>query len=276
MTHLRVGATFPDFELPDHRGIPQRLSRYTRPSEVDQRTGLTDGYPLIVVFYRGFFCPRDQRQMRLLVQFQEELAVNYAQLVAVAVQPPLVQAAFRAGLGATFTFFADESRSLIHQLGLLDETEGEYADPSRPFTFVLRPDLTIHTMYDGWYFVGRPTLDELRRDLRAIMESHSYYPYEAWTRDEVTAIRIPQREWVNGVPDLGANGLPVQAGVVQTFDLRSGNGTIQAEDGRSIFFNFTAIPGEGYRTITPGTAVHFELVETATGLSARNVQRSGR
>jgi peroxiredoxin/cold shock CspA family protein len=269
---LQTGDSFPDFELPDHRGIARCLSSFTRPSEMDHRLGFRDGYPLIVVFYRGFFCPRDQQQMRSLVTFQDELAVNYASLVAVAVQPPLVQAAFRAGLGASFTFLSDEARSVIRQLDILDETEGEYADPSQPHTFVLRPDLTIHSHYNGWYFVGRPTLDELRRDLRAIMQTHTYYPYHSWTNEHVTALRIPQREWVRGAPALGANGLPVFAGVVQQFDLRSGNGIILRDDGVEIFFNFTAIPGEGYRTIKPGTRVRFELVETPSGLSARNVQ----
>ena len=37
-------------------------------------------------------------------------------------------------------------------------------------TFSLYPDLTIHRIYNGWWFVGRPTLEELRQDLRAIMQ----------------------------------------------------------------------------------------------------------
>ena len=39
-----------------------------------------------------------------------------------------------------------------------------------PYTFSLFPDLTIHRIYNGWWFVGRPTLEELRQDMRAIME----------------------------------------------------------------------------------------------------------
>jgi hypothetical protein len=38
-----------------------------------------------------------------------------------------------------------------------------------PFTFSLLPDLTIHRIYDGWWYVGRPTLEELRQDLRQMM-----------------------------------------------------------------------------------------------------------
>lgn len=33
---------------------------------------------------------------------------------------------------------------------------------------MLRPDLTVHRHYDGYWFWGRPTLDELARDLREV------------------------------------------------------------------------------------------------------------
>ncbi len=273
-TNLSVGVVFPDFELPDHRKQRRRLSGYTRPSPLDERLGFDDGYPLILVFGRGFFCPRDQEQMRGLVRFQSELAVNYCKLATVNADPPMVGAAFRAGLGAQWPFLSDERREVIRRIGILDETEGEYAGVSRPFTFVLRPDLTIHKIYDGWFFVGRPTLEELRRDLREIMESRKDYRYEAYDTPEVKSIRIPQQEWTDGAPPLGANGLPVARGVVSSFDVDAGVGMISSEaSDEDVFFSFTAIPGEGYRTLRPGTPVSFELVENETGPTARNIRQ---
>ena len=272
-TNVRVGERFPDVELPNHQSELTLLSRLTRPGLIDQKLGFRDGYPLILVFFRGFFCPRDQQQMRLLVQFQSELAVSYGKLAAVSADPPLVQAAFRAGLGAQWAFLSDERREVIKQINILDETEGEYAYRAQPYTFVLRPDLIVHRIYNGWFFVGRPTLEELRRDLRAIMETLTYYSYEAYDTPAVRRIRIPQQEWAAGAPPLGANDLPVVHGVVRWFDLASGNGTIAPEDGGDeVFFNFTAIPGQGYRTIRAGTRVAFEIVENPTGPTARNIQ----
>lgn len=273
-THLQVNDQFPDFELPDQRNIPKKLSSFTRAGQLDEHLGFSDGYPLILIFLRGFFCPRDQEQMRQLVQFQQELAVNYGKLVAVSVDPPLVNAAFRAGLGALWPFLSDEPRMVVKQLNLLDETEGEYAYRSQPYTFVLRPDLSIHAIYNGWFFVGRPTLEELRHDLRTIMEARADYRYETYNQPEVKQIRIPQQAWLNGAPPLGENGLPVAQGTVRWFDVQGGNGAIAREDsGEEIFFNFTAIPGEGYRTIRPGVAVRFEVVENKTGPTARNIQQ---
>ena len=273
-TNLRVNDQFPDIALPNHQNELTRLSHFTKPSLLDEHLGFLDGYPLIVVFFRGFFCPRDQQQMRQLVEFQHELRVNYGKLVAVSVDPPLVQAAFRAGLGAQWTFLSDEQRTIIKQINILDETEGEYAFRAQPYTFVLRPDLRIHSIYNGWYFVGRPTSEELRHDLRAIMEMRSDYRYEAYTTQEVRQIRIPQQEWTDGAPPLGANGLPVAQGVVRWFDLNAGIGMITREEsGEDVFFHFTALPGRGYRTIKSGVPVKFEVVENSTGPTARNIQQ---
>jgi peroxiredoxin/cold shock CspA family protein len=274
-TNLQPNDQFPDLELPDQTAKAIRLSGLTRPGVFDRHLGFEDGYPLIVVFYRGFFCPRDQEQMRQLVQFQKELKVNYGKLVAISVDPPKVQAAFRAGLGAEWPFLSDENREVVKQLNILDETEGEYAYRAQPYTFVLRPDLTIHRIYNGWFFVGRPTLEELRQDLRTIMQQRSDYTYEAYNTPQVRQVRIPQQEWAEGVSPLGATGLPVATGVVAWFDLAAGIGGIKREDtatGEEIFFHFTAIPGEGYRTIKAGTKVRFELIETQAGPVARNIQ----
>lgn len=138
----------------------------------------------------------------------------------------------------------------------------------------MRPDLTISKIYNGWFFVGRPTIEELRQDLRVIMETRSDYRYEAYNTPAVKQIRIPQQDWANGVPPLGANGLLVAKGIVRWFDLKSGNGMIiKGDSGEEVFFNFTAIPGEGHRTLQADTLVKFELVEGRFGLTARNVQK---
>lgn len=86
-------------------------------------------------------------------------------------------------------------------------------------------------------------------------------------------IRIPQQEWAEGIPPLGANGLPVADGVVRWFDIRAGFGEITHNDSEeNIFFHFTGIPGVGYRTLKSGTKVQFEVQQTNSGPIARNIQ----
>jgi cold shock CspA family protein len=64
--------------------------------------------------------------------------------------------------------------------------------------------------------------------------------------------------------------------VVRSFDVDAGVGELESDVSENgVFFNFTAIPGEGYRTLSPGTPVRFELVENETGPTARNIQKRG-
>ena len=112
--------------------------------------------------------------MRRFIELQEELQVNYCKLAVVSTDPSEVSAAFRTGLGATFTFLSDHERQAIRRLDIVEVTPADfkYGLVALPFTFSLAPDLTIHAIYDGWWFVGRPTLEELRQDMRALMQAH--------------------------------------------------------------------------------------------------------
>src|SRR3954463_151922 len=103
---------------------------------------------------------------------QDELAGNYCPLPGGSTHPPEGPAGFRAGLGATFTFLSDHDRRAITELDIVEQTAPgfEHGLVAVPYSFSLHPDLTIHRVYNGWWYVGRPTLEELRQDLRAIMQ----------------------------------------------------------------------------------------------------------
>ena len=105
--------------------------------------------------------------MRELVELQDEFEVAYAQIVVITVDEPETQSAFRAGLGARFTFLSDAKRRWIDLLGLLEETDTTHM-PYRPAGFTLDPRLTIHNAYNGYWYWGRATAEELRQDMRAI------------------------------------------------------------------------------------------------------------
>lgn len=84
--------------------------------------------------------------------------------------PPRVLEAFKAGLGAKFPFLSDEDRSLTNLLGISETTDTKHGPLPVPFTFALLPDLRIHRIYNGWYFVGRPTPEELRLAAREMTD----------------------------------------------------------------------------------------------------------
>lgn len=94
----------------------------------------------------------------------------YQRIAAISVDPPRVNQAFKAGLGARFPFLSDEDRSLTDRLGISESTDRTHGPLPVPFTFALLPDLTIHQIYNGWYFAGRPTPEELRLASREITD----------------------------------------------------------------------------------------------------------
>jgi hypothetical protein len=111
--------------------------------------------------------PSEQAFFRRLVALQDALEVSYARIVSLSVDPAPVAAAFRAGIGARWTFLCDPERRALERLGLRETTD-TVNHPYVPAVFTLLPDRTIHSAYDGYWFLGRPTGDELLRDLRAI------------------------------------------------------------------------------------------------------------
>ncbi len=147
--------TFPNLELRDHTGRLRTLGE------------IANGNPVTLLTSRGWWCPKEQRHLRLLTVLQDEFEVAYASLVVLSVDPPEVQAAFRAGLGARFTFLSDGERAWIDRLGLRETTDTVH-DPYLPAAFTLFPDLTVHRAYDGYWYWGRPTPEEIRRDMREI------------------------------------------------------------------------------------------------------------
>jgi peroxiredoxin len=149
------GERFPGVDLPDHTGRPRTLSE------------LAGGDPVTLLTSRGWWCPKEQRYMRELCRAQDEFEVAYARIVVISVDPPEVQAAFRAGLGARFTFLSDAERRWLPRLGLREGTDTVH-DPYRPAGFTLFPDLTVHRRYNGYWYWGRPRMEELRSDMREI------------------------------------------------------------------------------------------------------------
>jgi peroxiredoxin len=152
---LTPAGRFPDIGLADHAGIHRRLSE------------LAEGDPLVLNFFRGWWCPKEQAFFRRLVRLQDEAEVAYTRLVSVSVDQSPELSAFRAGLGARWTFLSDPDRRYLDDLGLRETTDSLH-HPYLPATFTLYPDLTIHSAYNGYWFWGRPSNEDLRQDLRAI------------------------------------------------------------------------------------------------------------
>jgi peroxiredoxin len=151
------GASFPDYELPDQTGKHRKLSE------------LQHDDPLIVVLSRGSFCPKDRRQHEGLVQLHREMEVGYCRLVTISTDNLLETNEFRSGVAAHWPFLSDPGRKIQKDLDIPEYTDPTH-NPMVPHTIVLEPGLVVHKIYAGYWFFGRPTVEELRQDLRAVLQ----------------------------------------------------------------------------------------------------------
>ena len=106
------------------------------------------------------------------------LPVNYCKLLVVTVDDAETTQSLRNNIGATYPFLIDDKRVLIHQLDIVDNTDPKHGEIPIPYTFVLDRDRSIYKIYDGWWYVGRPTVEELRIDLRTLMQRRDDYSYQ--------------------------------------------------------------------------------------------------
>jgi hypothetical protein len=127
---IRPGGIFPDYALPDHTGTVRKLS------ELQGRD------PLILTLARGNYCPKEHQQHLELAANYPKVAVAYTQIATITTDDHHTLQEFRASVGAQWTFLI-------------------------PHTLVLKPGLVVHSVYNGYWFWGRPSFYDLWHDLRA-------------------------------------------------------------------------------------------------------------
>jgi peroxiredoxin len=147
------GGIFPDYELPDHTSKPRKLSE------------LQGDDPLILTLARGHYCPKEHQQHLEIAAYYPKIAVAYTQVVTIATDDHHTLQEFRASVGAQWTFLSDPDRTIQKDLDIQEYTDPEH-NPMIPYTLVLKPGRVIYSIYNGYWFWGRPSIADLWRDLR--------------------------------------------------------------------------------------------------------------
>jgi peroxiredoxin len=142
------GAIFPDYELSDQTAKHRKLSE------------LQGQDPMVLVLSRGAFCPKDRRQAEGLLQLHREMEVGYCRLVTISTDN-ITQT------NAHWPFLSDPRRVVQKDLDIAEYTDPVH-NPMIPHVIVLEPGLVIYKIYNGYWFFGRPTMEDLRQDLRAV------------------------------------------------------------------------------------------------------------
>ena len=153
------GAFFPDYELSDHTSKRRKLSELQGP------------HPMVLVLSRSeVSAPKTRRQAELLVQLHDhELEVAYCRSLspsAPTTSPRRMNIA--PALAPTRPFLSDAGRTVQKDPRHIAEYTDPLHNPMIPHVIVLEPGLVIYKIYNGYWFFGRPTLEDLRQDLRAV------------------------------------------------------------------------------------------------------------
>ena len=184
---IAPGAMFPDYELPDHTEHPRKLSE------------LQGDDPMILTLARGHYCPKEHQQHLELAAFHPKIAVAYTQIVTIATDEHHTLQEFRASVGAQWTVPLRPGRIVQRDLDIQEYTDPEH-DPMIPHTLVLKPGLVVHSIYNGYWFWGRPSVatsgatcarlrSEIRPDwdlstpgLQEKWEAGDLSPFHGWDR----------------------------------------------------------------------------------------------
>ena len=152
---LTVGATLPDFELPDENGNTHRLSE------------LQGGDLMVLLLGRGEHCPRERQHQREMLKFDEWAQVAFTQLVTVLPNELHDVYKLRLSTGATWPFLADAELEVQQRFDIREYTDTHH-DATVPHTLILGPGLRIEKVYVGYWFWGRPSAYQLWLDLQEV------------------------------------------------------------------------------------------------------------
>jgi peroxiredoxin len=148
----RVGERVPYFELPDQQGYPWSLS------------GELEVGPVVLVFYRGDWCPYCNGQLASYARRFAEFERWGALVAGVSVDPPGDSARLVGKLRLPFPLLSDPRGELIRRLGLWDVREGV----ARPSVIVLDRSGEVRYLYSGGDPADRPDEREVFAALKGM------------------------------------------------------------------------------------------------------------
>lgn len=142
---LAPGATAPSLRLPDTEGKLVELQ------------ALLEKGPVVVVFYRGDWCPKCKAQLSELAKAQASFEAKNASLVAVSVDDAAKSKAFARATGASFPLLTDAKLEAIRAW----HVEHVGNDIAKPASFVVGRDGKIKFAHVGENPGDRPSVEEL-------------------------------------------------------------------------------------------------------------------
>jgi len=144
---------------------------------------------------------------------RDEPGVGYCRMVTITTSDPQETLNYRSGVNAEWPFLSDAGRIVQRDLDI-----AEYTDPAHdqmvPHTIFCASDLVIYKIYSGYLFFARPTVEELRMDLRAVLQQ-CHWDWDlsdpqvraAWDLGHTDHLYPPELGWPQGRTS-GPEGAP--------------------------------------------------------------------
>jgi peroxiredoxin len=151
--NLEPGAAIPDFELPDENGALHRLS------------ALQGDDMMVLHLSRGEHCPRERMFHRELLRFHEWCSVAFTQVVSILPNDLHDVYRLKISTGARWTFLSDSDLQVQKHFDINEYTDTHHDYATVPHTLIVSPGLRIERVYVGYWFWGRPSVDQLWADL---------------------------------------------------------------------------------------------------------------
>jgi peroxiredoxin len=142
---LDVGQKITYFELPDQQDYPWSLS------------GQLETGPVVLVFYRGDWCPYCNGQLASYARKFEEFEKRGAQIAGISVDPPPNNARMVGKLLLPFPLLSDPEGELARLYGLWNAEEGVAV----PSVVVVDQQGEVRYLYSGSDIADRPEDEEL-------------------------------------------------------------------------------------------------------------------
>jgi peroxiredoxin len=145
VAELDVGQKITYFELPDQQDYPWSLS------------GQLETGPVVLVFYRGDWCPYCNGQLASYARQFEEFEGRGTQIAGISVDPPANNARMVGKLQLPFPLLSDPEGELARMYGLWDAEDGV----AKPSVVVVDQTAEVRYLYAGKDVADRPTDDGL-------------------------------------------------------------------------------------------------------------------
>lgn len=149
---LAIGATAPEFSLPDANGSTQRLSDYS-------------GQKLVIVFYRmgtWGFC---QTQLGELQAGYEDIKAQDAEIIAISADPLSLVNLTQQSLQLTYLLLSDENTEAIGAYNVIDIGNMSI---SRPATYIIDQDGRVAWKFLDVKFDTRVSSDQILTELKKL------------------------------------------------------------------------------------------------------------